>query len=978
MKKITVILLSLCIALCLAFMFVSCDNGSQTGESGCNHEYGEEFIMGGGCTEPGTLRKICKLCGVPKDTPIEAPGHTWITDNEKLPSCTSDGYRNSRCEKCGTTNYEELKATGHKYEYGVQTQPTQESTGTLSYGCINQDCSNYGTAEMPVLTDSAYTKEVVDADTTYYTYNYEGNAVKFTVSSYVIYPVFYYGENPLKFELYKITDYTGSNKNLTLPTTWNGGYVVEIDERAFQNCEEIESVTIPKFSFSYTIDDVREEYREEFLAEMGEPDADGKYYYVSYDMLPEYAFYGCASLKTVTLPDTVVAVYNNAFGNCVSLEQINLAKVTYIGEYALSETKITSVDLSSAEIIGEFAFFNCNDLADVKLGNSLGKIHTGAFQNCRAITTLVIPDSVEKVGGAILEGCTGIKNLTVPKVYWGSFASLFSGYLNGGIEYGSYYDSDSSSVPALDCVTITKQTEIPDSAFEGCTVIKKIILPSNTTSIGKRAFYGCNSLVDFKIPDGIQTIGSEAFGEIDNLYFFKQDFDNKAYYIASESNPYFYLMSVDSYASRTEFTIQSGCKYVAYDAFKWCDNITRINIPSSVEYLGTIRYATGHSVGSELSLYFDGTVERFTELGFACGGWESLYLYVKDSQGYKEVTELVISDKVIEIQTGPATTYGRFVNFTSVRIPKETRAFGADAFRFSSITTVYYEGTLKDWLVMSFDDEDANPMIAATQLYMAGDTSKNWADATEIALPQGATRIKEHTLVGFDKLETLVIPSSVVGVSYDAYAVCEELSEIYFQGTAQRWKSVCSACPETDEVTKYFYTETQPSLEVYLEGKDATLWHYNSEDEIELWSAKRGTTVNGKKYAYVSSSANLSDAYWQMVLMLKENNMVGELGDPDLIAMINRSSTKAELEAELAVYYATTAEGLTLTFASQEVLLEQKGDSTTLGYLEFKGVIYYTLTGGAAFTVSQNGSALVEQIVTEYFTITHNYSVVNE
>jgi hypothetical protein len=193
MKKITVILLSLCLALCLAVMFISCDNGPETGMSGggCNHEYGEEFFVSSSCTENGVLRKICKLCKEPYDTPTEAPGHTWITENEKLSSCTSDGYRNSRCEKCGTMNYEELKATGHKYEYGVQTQPTQESTGTLAYDCIN--CSNNGTAEMPVLTDSAYTKEVVNADITDYTYgnyggwfSYTSALVDITVAGYFI------------------------------------------------------------------------------------------------------------------------------------------------------------------------------------------------------------------------------------------------------------------------------------------------------------------------------------------------------------------------------------------------------------------------------------------------------------------------------------------------------------------------------------------------------------------------------------------------------------------------------------------------------------------------------------------------------------------------------------------------------------------------------------------------------------------------
>ena len=53
-------------------------------------------------------------------------------------------------------------------------------------------------------------------------------------------------------------------------------------------------------------------------------------------------------------------------------------------------------------------------------------------------------------------------------------------------------------------------TKIPDSAFESCYGLKKIILPSQITSIGNRAFYYI-TLSDIEIPDSVATIGSSCF-----------------------------------------------------------------------------------------------------------------------------------------------------------------------------------------------------------------------------------------------------------------------------------------------------------------------------------------------------------------------------------------------------------------------------------------------------------------------------------
>ncbi len=59
-------------------------------------------------------------------------------------------------------------------------------------------------------------------------------------------------------------------------------------------------------------------------------------------------------------------------------------------------------------------------------------------------------------------------------------------------------------------------TEIPDSAFEGCTALQKIECPS-LTSIGKNAFAGCTSLEEFTVTDKITNLGTHAFDGVSKV-----------------------------------------------------------------------------------------------------------------------------------------------------------------------------------------------------------------------------------------------------------------------------------------------------------------------------------------------------------------------------------------------------------------------------------------------------------------------------
>ncbi len=83
-----------------------------------------------------------------------------------------------------------------------------------------------------------------------------------------------------------------------------------------------------------------------------------------YDGLPvtsisEAAFYNCASLESITIPDSITSIEDYAFGWCPSLASVTIGN------------GVTS--------IGSFAFSWCPSLTSVTIGNSVISIGDSAF-----------------------------------------------------------------------------------------------------------------------------------------------------------------------------------------------------------------------------------------------------------------------------------------------------------------------------------------------------------------------------------------------------------------------------------------------------------------------------------------------------------------------------------------------------------------------------------------------------------------------
>ena len=146
------------------------------------------------------------------------------------------------------------------------------------------------------------------------------------------------------------------------------------------------------------------------------------------------AFEMCLSLKSIVIPESVSKIGSRAFAYCSSLEKAyykgNLSQwckvsIEYEQAHPLFHAKEFYIDgkLLDGDItipegvtsIGDYAFYNCENLSGVLIHKSLINIGSGAFSNCKNLIKINIPNSVVSIGAYSFKECRGLERIIIPK-----------------------------------------------------------------------------------------------------------------------------------------------------------------------------------------------------------------------------------------------------------------------------------------------------------------------------------------------------------------------------------------------------------------------------------------------------------------------------------------------------------------------------------------------------------------------------------
>ena len=221
--------------------------------------------------------------------------------------------------------------------------------------------------------------------------------------------------------------------------------VTFIGEGAFFACSRLEEFRVDSRNPFYFSDEYGVLFNKEKTTLLQYPIGSARTEYVipfGTEEIGSFAFGGCDSLKSVTIPDSILSVADRAFADCTDLLSLVLP--------------------DSVTEVGDSAFAGCKNLRSVEIGKSVLSIGDDAFSACQRLERI-------RVDG---------QN---PAYSSDSYGVLFNKEKTALLQFPENSEQWKYTVPST-------VTEIGYGAFRSCRTLRLLVLTSSVKGIDAYAF----------------------------------------------------------------------------------------------------------------------------------------------------------------------------------------------------------------------------------------------------------------------------------------------------------------------------------------------------------------------------------------------------------------------------------------------------------------------------------------------------------
>lgn len=631
--------------------------------------------------------------------------------------------------------------------------------------------------------------------------DWEAAAVKQLLTNFVNSNITSFNELQYFTGLSSINDYAFDNcaalKSITLPAQ-----LKTIGYQAFVYCSSLTEIEIPNNVTSIGNEAFRECSKlKKFSGKFASTDNRAL---INNNSIIAFAPYG---LTTYDIPTTVTSIGQYAFYGCSGLTSITIP--------------------ANTTIIGSYAFYNCSGLTKVVIPQNVSTIGASAFYNCSGLTSIECNRTTPPTAGSNMFYGTSNCDILVPdnsvstyKSKWSAYSSRIKAISTAsaitfaddnvrGICVAKGWDtnkdnniskSEAAAVTSLDgaftgktIITsfdelqyFTGLSSIEAYAFDGCTGLQSVKLPSQLSSIGDDAFRNCASLKEIRIPDNVKSIGVYVFPNCSSL---------------------------------ESAVLPSGLTSISGSLFSNCSKLKSISIPDKVTTIGTYAFYNCSSLTS-LTLPAGLTVIENRVL-YGCSGLKSIVIPANVTAinqyafyNCSSLTEIEIPQKVSTIgnyafgycsklskivclpTTPPSGSASMFTGtaLVDIVVPDGTVTVYRNAPYWSNYASVIKDQTsgdvisfadlaVRDICVKSGWDENNDKQISfweaqkveslGTAFKQSGITKFN-----ELQFFTGLTSIDESAFEGCTSMTAITLPKEVTTIQKSAFRDCSSLPSI--------------------------------------------------------------------------------------------------------------------------------------------------------------------------------------------------------
>lgn len=609
--------------------------------------------------------------------------------------------------------------------------------------------------------------------------------------------------------------------------------VIRIPSGVFHGCSSLESITIPFVGGSKKAASATYQYPFGYIFGTGSYTggiATMQYYYGSSTSSNTYStYYIPATLKSVTV--TGGRLNYGAFYSCDNLSGVTIGNgVTSIGDCAfVGCSELTSITIpDSVTSIGKSAFYYCEGLTSVIIGNGVTSIGNNAFEGCNSLTSITIPNCVTKIREQAFKDCTSLTSITIPAGITEIGESSFAGCTN----LTSINIPDSvTSIGAWafsGCTNLTGSFVIPDGVprlemgtFMDCSSLRSVTIGSGVTRIDNYVFNNCSSLTNITIPANVQTIDEDVFSGCSSLTGIWAAEDSE--YLSSDSYGVVFnkditrLIAAPGMLSNC-YTIPDGVNIIVRGAFFGCTNLTSIIVPGSVT--GIYGYAFG-SCPNLTSVTYCGTEVQ----------WEQISI-LEDNDALSDAHRSY--HNVVDGICNLCQHFGTCGDNLTWTLDDE----GTLTISGTGVMKDYRGSSSTPWY--SLQPSISRIVIENGVTTIGGSAFSGCASVTSVTIGDNVTSIGADAFLGCSELVSITIPHAITNIQKYAFMGCTALADVWYDGTK--------------------YEKAQISINSLFNGALINaVWHYPT-CEIHEYSTACDTICDACDCVRVTSTNHIYDS----------------------------------------------------------------------------------------------------------------------